>query len=500
MSAAWTYWQRRHRGWEQLPVHQAAPAPGASSGAVPGSPGAPSGPGWPGAPSGWTGDPRWQSAPPWARHVPPWAGFHRFPRRLAGTVLHPSSIRRSREDRLIGGVAGGVARRLRLDPTVVRIGFVLGALASGIGAAVYVVAWLLLPAEGEKSSIAARAVGDWRGIAMALSFLPILVLAMVLGGTLHAGWIGSVATPMCIGLGAFVLVWRNVDDDERELMARVVRPLGRLGLTSPASWRMLLVRVLAGVVLAAGGVAALLLGTNRAVLRPLGGVFLVVAGAVVAFGPWWLHIVRDLVDERQARALAEERADMAARVHDSVLQTLALIQRRADQPQQVVSLARSQERELRSWLFDGHVPGSSAEGDTTLAAAVQRVQEEVEALHEIPVEAVVVGDCVLDDELRSLVAAGREATVNAAKWSGAPVVSLFVEVEPDAVSMFVRDRGCGFDRDAVAADRRGLAESIVGRMARHGGSAEIRSAAGEGTEVELRMPRAGTRRERLLFE
>jgi signal transduction histidine kinase len=171
-----------------------------------------------------------------------------------------------------------------------------------------------------------------------------------------------------------------------------------------------------------------------------------------------------------------------------VLQTLALIQRRADQPQQVVKLARAQERELRSWLFEGQVPGSP-DDDNTLAAGVKRIQRDVEALHEVPVEAVVVGDRELDDDLRSLLAAGREATVNAAKWSRAPVVSLYVEVEPEGVSMFVRDRGVGFAAEKVASDRQGLAESIRGRMARHGGSAEVRSTPGTGTEVELRMPR-----------
>lgn len=475
-----TYWQRRHQSW-QPPAGSEPPA---------------------GTPPWGNGQPPWGNGrPPWATDVPPWISYgHRRHRHRWHGMFRPGRLRRSTEDRILGGVAGGVARRLGIDPTIARIGFVLGALASGVGVAVYVVAWLLLPAEGEDTSIAARAVTDWRGIAMALSFLPILVLAMVLAATLHAGWIASVATPLCVGAGGLVLLWRNVGDDERSLIAGVLRPLGRLGLRSPTSWRMLALRVAIGVALSAAGTAALLAGTNRQVLRPLGGAFLLVAGAVVAFGPWWLHMVRDLVDERQARALAEERADMAARVHDSVLQTLALIQRRSDQPQQVVSLARAQERELRSWLFDGHAPGSGGDADETLGAAVRRVQQEVEALHEIPVEAVVVGDCRLDDELRSLIAAGREATVNAAKWSGAPVVSLFVEVEPDAVSMFVRDRGCGFDTGAVAADRRGVAESIVGRMARHGGTAEVRSTPGQGTEVELRMPRADARSERLLRE
>jgi signal transduction histidine kinase len=196
------------------------------------------------------------------------------------------------------------------------------------------------------------------------------------------------------------------------------------------------------------------------------------------------------VVERQARVRAEERADIAARIHDSVLQTLALIQRRADQPQQVIQLARAQERELRSWLFGGRPPGVLDGQAATVAGGIQIIQREVEAQHEIPVEVVTVGDCELDDDLSTMLAAAREATVNAAKWSEAPVVSLFAEVEPAQVSVFVRDRGRGFDPDAVPADRKGLAESIRARMARHGGTANVRSAAGAGTEVSLRMPRA----------
>jgi len=209
---------------------------------------------------------------------------------------------------------------------------------------------------------------------------------------------------------------------------------------------------------------------------------------VVLLGPWWLRIARDLVVERQARVRAEERADIATRVHDSVLQTLALIQRRADQPQQVVALARAQERELRSWLFDGRPPGSIDEA-MTLAGGVRLIQQEVEAQHGVAVEIVMVGDCPLDDDLAALLAAAREATVNAVKWSGAGVVSIFAEVEPKEVSVFVRDRGKGFDPATVPADRKGLAESVRARMARRGGHATIRSAPGEGTEVSLTMPR-----------
>jgi signal transduction histidine kinase len=231
------------------------------------------------------------------------------------------------------------------------------------------------------------------------------------------------------------------------------------------------------------------------VFRPLAGVVLVIAGIVVGLGPWWLRIARDLVVERQARIRAEERADVASRVHDSVLQTLALIQRRADDPQQVVQLARAQERELRSWLFDGRAPGSMTGEATALAAGIRLIQQDVEAQHGIAVEAVTVGDCDLDDDLAAMLAAAREATVNAAKWSGATVVSLFAEVEPEQACIYVRDRGRGFDPAQVPADRKGLAESVHARMARRGGTAAVRSVVGEGTEVALSMPRAADNRQ-----
>jgi len=226
---------------------------------------------------------------------------------------------------------------------------------------------------------------------------------------------------------------------------------------------------------------------SLALLRPLGGGLLVIAAIVLFLGPWWVRIARDLVLERQARARAEERADMAARVHDSVLQTLALIQRSADDPQTVVQLARAQERELRSWLFEGRAPGDTEV--TSFAEGVREIQRDVEARHGVPVEVVTVGDCPLDEHLSALLAAAREATVNAAKWSGASVISLFAEVEPDKVEVAVRDRGSGFDPDSVPADRKGVAESIRGRMLRHGGSATVQSTLGEGTKVTLTMTR-----------
>jgi len=154
----------------------------------------------------------------------------------------------------------------------------------------------------------------------------------------------------------------------------------------------------------------------------------------------------------------------------------------------VIQLARAQERELRSWLFDGHAPGSMT-AHTTFAAGVRLIQSDVEAQHGVTVEVVTVGDCPIDDDIQALLGAAREATVNAAKWAGVQVVSLYAEVEPEAVSLFVRDRGRGFDPAMVPADRKGLSDSVHARMARRGGSAEVRSAPGEGTEARLSMPR-----------
>jgi signal transduction histidine kinase len=155
----------------------------------------------------------------------------------------------------------------------------------------------------------------------------------------------------------------------------------------------------------------------------------------------------------------------------------------------VVRLARAQERELRAWLFEGRSPGVIGDEATMLGEGVSLLQRQVEADHGIAVQVVVVGDCELDEAQRALLDAAREATVNAAKWSGADQVSVFAEVEPDTVQIYVRDRGQGFDRAAVPGDRQGIAQSIEARVARFGGDAVIRSAPGEGAEVQLRMPR-----------
>jgi len=377
--------------------------------------------------------------------------------------------------------------------------FVLTALLS-VGAAAYVLAWLFIPMADEDGTIAGRAMTDRRGIALAAAVGSLLILVLVVASIVGASWISNLSWPLVVSAAGLVLIWRNAPADEQETMRRLTEPLGaagtRLGMTGPRKKSATIARASLTGVLLIGGLALLLSGHDGAeLLRPVGGLILVVAAITVLLGPWWLRIARNLVVERQARARAEERADMASRVHDSVLQTLALIQRNANQPQEVIKLARAQERELRSWLFDGRAPGSVRGAAVTVASGVRLIQQEVEAAYGVAVEAITVGDCELDDNLDAVLAAAREATVNAAKWSGAQVVSLFAEVEPAEVSLFVRDRGCGFDPAAVPGDRKGLAESVRARVTRRGGSATVRSVPGEGTEVSLHMPRRAAERQ-----
>jgi signal transduction histidine kinase len=398
-------------------------------------------------------------------------------------------LRRDPEDRLAGGVAGGIAAWRGFGPTTVRIVFVVVTLVSqGWMIPFYFGAWLLIPARGAEASIGSRARHDSRGIALAIALASLLCVMLGLASVLNAGLINTYGWQQVPSVVFLVLIWRNAADSEQAAMRHLVEPLESLGGGQGMRHGLGRRLVVAVVLLGAGFGWLLTSHESIALLRPLAGVILVAAGIVVLLGPWWLRIARDLVLERSARARAEERADISARVHDSVLQTLALIQRRADDPQQVVQLARAQERELRSWLFEGRTLG---DGDaTTVGEGVRQIQRDAEARHGVPVEIVTVGDCPLDDDLNALLAAAREATVNAAKWSGASVISLYAEVEPDQVEVAVRDRGRGFDPDAVPGDRKGLAESIRGRMARHGGSAAVQSAVGEGTKVTLRMPRA----------
>jgi signal transduction histidine kinase len=279
------------------------------------------------------------------------------------------------------------------------------------------------------------------------------------------------------------VIWRQATDEARPSFT------GLVGSLDVRSRRVALARVVVGVVLVVSGVSAFLAASNafsavrQAVLASAG----IVAGLAIISGPWWLRLGRDLARERRERIRSEERAEMAAHLHDSVLQTLALIQRNADDPRAVVAMARRQERELRGWLYDKHP--RPADSGSSLAAALTTAGEEVEGLHGVQVEVVTVGDCSLDQSLHALLAAAREAMVNAAKWSGAATISVYAEIRDDEVTVYVRDWGEGFELEAVGPDHHGIRDSITGRMARHGGTALVRTSPGEGTEVQLRVSR-----------
>ena len=217
---------------------------------------------------------------------------------------------------------------------------------------------------------------------------------------------------------------------------------------------------------------------------------LALVGAVLV--PWLFVLARTLARERAARVRAEERAAVATHLHDSVLQVLTLIQKRADDRDEVVRLSRRSERELRAWLYDDGVGAPATTGRQDghdLAAALRGVAADVEDRHGVAVELVTVGTLPLDERSRAVVGAATEALTNAAMHAEIVHVSMFSEVGEGEVVVRVRDRGRGFDPAAASGpDRHGLTDSIVGRMGRYGGTATIRSAPGTGTEVELRLP------------
>jgi signal transduction histidine kinase len=235
------------------------------------------------------------------------------------------------------------------------------------------------------------------------------------------------------------------------------------------------------LVIAAGLVFLQATGSLVAARDVVLAVLVVVIVLGVIFAPWIVRLVRSLSSERAERIRSQERAEMAAHLHDSVLQTLALVQR-ADDPTRVAALARRQERELRAWLS-----GRAERAEGRLAAALDDVAAEVEEAHGVPVEVVTVGDRDLDARSEALVAAAREAMVNAAKFGAGSSVAVYAEASDGRAEVFVRDRGPGFDPAEIPPDRRGIRESIVGRMERNGGRAKITSAPGSGTEVELTL-------------
>jgi signal transduction histidine kinase len=377
---------------------------------------------------------------------------------------------------LIAGVCAGFGARLGIDPLLIRVGFAATMFAGGIGIPLYILAWFLIPAEGPERPIVARLLTR-RDAWLVAAGMGCLVLALMLLLREWGLWFSDrIAWPAAIVAAGGALIWRQSQiaaEDE----SRPVRAARSLRIPPPAAGRAGV-----GAALVVGGALIFLLVNDalapaRDVLLPV-AVVLLAAGIILA--PWWVRLVRGLAAERSARIRSQERAEVAAHLHDSVLQTLALVQRRADDPREVAALARRQERELRAWLND-----SRAAGDATLAAALESAASEVEGDHGVPIDVVTVGDAPLDERVSALVAAAREALVNASKFAGPETISLYAEVDGGRVEVFVRDRGPGFVPDAVPADRRGLRESVFGRMERHGGRAAVHSTPGVGTEVEL---------------
>ena len=382
-------------------------------------------------------------------------------------------ITRRREGRWLGGVCAGLAARFALSTAAVRVGIVLLALAAGPAVIVlYLAAWAFLPADVGGQ---AGAPGDLRGhrlspsAAEAAAGAAVVVGAVLLLAELSASLPRDILLPALLACAGAAVVWG-----------------GRAGGRA-VSGRARPLRVAVGVslVLAGGLVMLAAVSDLRTIGRSAAGAAVVIVGLALMLGPWLVRLGRDLADERRQRIRSQERAEVAAHLHDGVLQTLALIQKRAADGRAVRSLALAQERELRAWLYGASLPGQPA----TVAGLLRRELDDVEDRYGVRLDAVLVGDAPLDDAARALVAAGREAALNAARHAGVETVHVFLEVEPERISLFVRDKGKGFEPGAVPPDRRGLTDSICNRVRRHGGTAHVRSAPGEGAEVELTMPR-----------
>ncbi len=387
---------------------------------------------------------------------------------------------------MVAGVARGLADHIGVDALVVRALFVILAFAGGAGIAMYAAFWAFVPVAPQSlddGGVVGYALGRRRRGRVGRDRFGdngqyIALATVAIGGVLAVqslglGLPGGLLWPLALtGFGAAVL-WRQADDAQRTRWR-----------TAVGGQRPRLTTTLAGAVLVFAGA-----GTFLAYHAQLGQVrngllstAVLVTGIAVITGPWWLGTVRALSTERRARIREQERAELAAHLHDSVLHTLALIQRHVDDPREVQRLARGQERELRTWLYR---PSSDQERD--FGRALERALAEIEDSQGVSIDVIVVGECEIDDRLNATLQAVREAALNAAKHSGSDAISVYAEIEPSKVTVFVRDRGKGFDMNAVPEDRLGVKESIVGRMERHGGKAFIRTAPSEGTEVRFEM-------------
>ena len=389
---------------------------------------------------------------------------------VARSVVDLPTVARS-SDRVITGTAGGWAERFGVDPTVVRVALALLTFVAGLGALLYCAMFLLSDAPASGRAVSAgtavrEPVDHRRDYAVAAATAAILVAARDLGV-----WPGDqIMLPAAAVAAGVAIVWSQAGRADGLAGRRVPR----------------VVRLGAGIALLIAGVASLAdkTGGVGSVGASVSAIAIVIAGLAMFGAPALGRILHDLDEERSMRIREEEIARVSTHLHDSVLQSLVLIQR-SDDPRRMVSLARRQERELRAWLY-----GAADIGDPqSLHAAIEVLTTELEADHDIRIEAVIVGDQPLDDASRVLIAALREALVNAARHAEVDRIDVFVEADDTELTGFVRDTGIGFDPATIPPDRHGINDSIVGRVQRFGGTAVIESHAGTGTEVEIRIPR-----------
>ncbi|MEC3982024.1 PspC domain-containing protein [Amycolatopsis sp. H20-H5] len=417
---------------------------------------------------------------------------------VPSTLDGPAKMYRRRSGRAIAGVAGGLADHLGVKVVWVRTVFALLAALNGAGLLAYGLLWVFVQQRAEETTVNADGSVKTTGKAtqkerqQAFGLMALGIGLAVASGTLTGAISGWVAVPLAIAMIGAAVVWREADESQRRRWRTGAKDsVAGAFLGGGGGWSAT-VRILAGVALVMTGIGVVVLrsGSLDQVQFALIAVVATLIGVAVLTVPFWLRLVRDLSDERKARIRTDERAEIAAHLHDSVLQTLALIQKQSESPREVARLARGQERELRGWLYGPSGYGNNDEKteEGQLSEALALACGEVEDTFAISVQQVVVGEAELDESLTALVQAAREAIVNAAKHAGVEEVSVYAEVEPTSVTVFVRDRGKGFDPGVVPEDRHGLADSIRGRMERHGGTCRLRTAPGEGTEVQLEMP------------
>jgi signal transduction histidine kinase len=399
----------------------------------------------------------------------------------------PPKLYRRRSGRALAGVAAGLADHLGVRVLWVRAAFAGLAAFSGAGLLAYGLLWVFVPQRSNEEATEPSSPQD-RQQAIALL---VLGIGLAVGGSMLSGAVSVwVMVPVAVALVGAAVVWREADESQRRRWRDGARS-GMAGVVLGGGGWAAAVRILAGVALVVTGIGVVVVRTGSfdQVKFALLAVLATLVGVAVLTVPFWLRMVRDLGEERRARIRTEERAEIAAHLHDSVLQTLALIQKQADAPKEVARLARGQERELRGWLYGPSGYGEPKEvASGRLSTALAAACGEVEDTFAISVSQVVVGDTELDESLTALVQAAREAIMNAAKHAGVDEVSVYAEAEPTSATVFVRDRGKGFDPEGVPEDRHGLADSIRGRMERNGGTVRLRTAPGEGTEVQLDMP------------